>query len=56
MKNRFIKGSLAALVATLATNAFAATEVTVYTAFEADILAKYKNALEQANPDIQIKW
>lgn len=56
MKNRFIKGSLAALVATLATNAFAATEVTVYTAFEADILAKYKNAFEQANPDIQIKW
>ncbi|GAM73746.1 ferric iron ABC transporter [Vibrio ishigakensis] len=56
MKNRFVKSSLAALVATFATNAFAATEVTVYTAFETDILAKYKNAFEQANPDVKIKW
>ncbi|KGY12978.1 phosphonate ABC transporter substrate-binding protein [Vibrio tubiashii] len=56
MKNRLMKGSLAALVSLLATNAMAAQEVTVYTAFETDILAKYKNAFEQENPDIKIKW
>ncbi len=56
MKNRFMKGSLAALVTLLAGNAYAAQEVTVYTAFETDILAKYKNVLESENPDINIKW
>lgn len=56
MSNRFVKGSIAALVSLLATNAFAAQEVTVYTAFETDILAKYKNAFEKDNPDISIKW
>ncbi|NOH23719.1 putative 2-aminoethylphosphonate ABC transporter substrate-binding protein [Vibrio europaeus] len=56
MKNRLMKGSLAALVSLLATNAMAAQEVTVYTAFETDILAKYKNAFEKENPDIKIKW
>ncbi|WP_162048042.1 putative 2-aminoethylphosphonate ABC transporter substrate-binding protein [Vibrio taketomensis] len=56
MKNRLMKGSLAALVTLLATNAMAAQEVTVYTAFETDILAKYKNAFEKENPDIKIKW
>ena len=40
MKNRLMKGSLAALVSLLATNAMAAQEVTVYTAFETDILAR----------------
>ena len=34
----------------------AATEVTVYTAFETDIHAKYKNAFEKENPDIAINW
>lgn len=47
MKNRLMKGTLATLVSLLATNALAATEVTVYTAFETDILAKYKNAFEK---------
>ncbi|MFA0086971.1 putative 2-aminoethylphosphonate ABC transporter substrate-binding protein [Vibrio sp. 10N.261.51.F12] len=56
MKNRFMKGTLATVVSLLATNAFAATEVTVYTAFETDILAKYKNAFEKENPDITINW
>ncbi|MEZ8100746.1 putative 2-aminoethylphosphonate ABC transporter substrate-binding protein [Vibrio bivalvicida] len=56
MKNRLMKGSLAALVSLLAANAMAAQEVTVYTAFETDILAKYKNAFEKENPDIKIKW
>ncbi|AZL87146.1 putative 2-aminoethylphosphonate ABC transporter substrate-binding protein [Aliivibrio salmonicida] len=56
MKNRFMKGSLTALISLLATNAFAAQEVTVYTAFETDLLAKYKSAFETDNPDIEIKW
>lgn len=56
MKNRLMKGSLAALVTMLAPNAFSAQEVTVYTAFETDILAKYKSAFEKENPDINIKW
>ena len=56
MKNRLMKGSLAALVSLLATNAMASQEVTVYTAFETDILAKYKSAFEKENPDIKIKW
>ena len=37
-------------------NAFAATELTVYTAFEAEDLPRYKAAFEKANPDVQIKW
>lgn len=41
-----MKGSLAALVTLLAGNAYAAQEVTVYTAFETDILAKYKTHLK----------
>ena len=56
MKNRLMKGSLAALVSLLANNALAAQEVTVYTAFETDILAKYKTAFENENPDVEIKW
>lgn len=56
MKNRLMKGSLAAIVALLATQAHAGQEVTVYTAFETDILAKYKVAFEKENPDIKIKW
>ncbi len=56
MKNRLMKSSLAAVIAMLAANAHAATEVTVYTAFETDILAKYKSAFEKENPDVQINW
>ncbi len=56
MKNRYMKGTLAAIISLLACNAYAAQEVTVYTAFETDILAKYKNAFEKDNPDIKINW
>lgn len=56
MNNCVMKGTLATLISVLAVNAYAAKEVTVYTAFETDILAKYKQAFEQANPDIRIKW
>lgn len=34
----------------------ATTQLTVYTALEAEQLKRYKQAFEQANPDIQIKW
>lgn len=38
-------------------NAFAAkTELTVYTALEAEQLKTYKQAFEKANPDVEIKW
>jgi iron(III) transport system substrate-binding protein len=34
----------------------AATQLTVYTALEAEQLKSYKQAFEKANPDIEIKW
>ena len=36
--------------------ALAKTDLLVYTAVEADELAKFKNAFEKDNPDIEIKW
>ena len=36
--------------------AHAATELTVYTAFEAEDLARYKAAFEKQHPDVRIKW
>lgn len=36
--------------------AFAATDLTVYTAFEAVDLERYKKGFEDANPDITINW
>nr|WP_238132422.1 putative 2-aminoethylphosphonate ABC transporter substrate-binding protein [Vibrio cincinnatiensis] len=56
MKPRVIKSTLTAFTALFAVQAFSAQEVTVYTAFENDVLAKYKSAFEKENPDIQIKW
>ncbi|MEZ8092818.1 putative 2-aminoethylphosphonate ABC transporter substrate-binding protein [Photobacterium swingsii] len=56
MKNRWIIAPLTAIAALTATPAFAAEELTVYTAFETDMLAKFKSGFEQANPDIKIKW
>ncbi|MGF1701310.1 putative 2-aminoethylphosphonate ABC transporter substrate-binding protein [Photobacterium makurazakiensis] len=56
MKNRWIIAPLTALAAMTASSAFAAEELTVYTAFETDMLAKFKTGFEQANPDIKIKW
>lgn len=47
----------AALLSAFSLNAFAAkTELTVYTALEAEQLKTYKQAFEKANPDIDIKW
>ncbi len=34
----------------------AATELTVYTALEADQLKAYQTAFEKANPDVKIRW
>ncbi len=34
----------------------AGTQLTVYTALEAEQLKSYKQAFEKANPDIEIKW
>ena len=47
----------AALLSAFSLNAFAAkTELTVYTALEAEQLKTYKQAFEKANPDVEIKW
>jgi iron(III) transport system substrate-binding protein len=56
MKTRFMKTALATVLTICAASSYAAQQVTVYTAFETDVLAKYKNAFEQENPDIVIKW
>jgi iron(III) transport system substrate-binding protein len=56
MKNRWMIAPLTAIAALTATSVFAAEELTVYSAFETDMLAKFKNGFEQANPDIKIKW
>lgn len=45
-----------AAAAGLSAGAFAATELTVYTAVEAEDLKTYAKAFEAANPDIKIKW
>jgi len=47
---------VAAVLTAFSLNAFAKTELTVYTALEAEQLKTYKQAFEQANPDIEIKW
>ena len=47
----------AAVLTAFSLNAFAAkTELTVYTALEAEQLKTYKAAFEKANPDVEIKW
>ncbi|ENM5918267.1 putative 2-aminoethylphosphonate ABC transporter substrate-binding protein [Vibrio mimicus] len=56
MNKVILKGTLTLIATLMATHAFAAQEVTVYTALETDLLAKYKNVFEKANPDIEIKW
>lgn len=51
-----IKLITALLLAGFAAGAHAKTELLVYTAVEADELAKFKAAFEADNPDIEIKW
>ena len=45
-----------AMLAVVAAPLRAETELVVYTAFEADILADYAEHFEKANPGIKIKW
>lgn len=52
--SRFVIGAVVCAIAT--TSAFAKTELLVYTAVEADELAKFKSAFEKVYPDIEIKW
>lgn len=49
---------MAIALSTCALTAFAAhaEELTVYTAFEADILQKYADAFNEDHPDIEIQW
>ena len=56
MKTRFMKTALATALTLCVASSYASQQVTVYTAFETDILAKYKNAFEKENPDVSIKW
>ena len=51
--------ALAVAATTLISSAAVAAQsvdLTVYTAFETDLLARYKNAFEKDNPDINIRW
>ncbi len=57
-KSRFV-AALAAGVAAIALAtmpAFAKTDLLIYTAVEADELAKFKKAIENAVPDVEVKW
>ncbi|MCQ0094191.1 putative 2-aminoethylphosphonate ABC transporter substrate-binding protein [Roseovarius sp. M141] len=52
-----VKGALGALTGMLmATTAIAQTELTVYTAVEAEDLARYAERFNEVNPDITINW
>ena len=42
--------------AMMATSAAAETELTVYTAVEAEDLARYAETFNESNPDIKINW
>ncbi len=54
MKFATVFGAL--LLASVALTAQAKTELIVYTAVEADELAKFKQAIEADNPDLDLKW
>ncbi len=51
---RALSGALAALLLTV--NTANAVDLTVYSAFEADILERYANTFNQDHPDININW
>ena len=54
MKFATLFGAL--MLAGVAFTAQAKTELIVYTAVEADELAKFKRAIEADNPDLDIQW
>ncbi len=51
-----LTGLAALLGVAVASHADAQSKLTVYTAFETEQLAPYKQAFEKANPEIQIEW
>jgi len=55
-KTNLLLSSLAAAGILASSAAMAATELTVYTAVEAEDLKTYAKAFEAKNPDIKIKW
>ncbi|MGB1239812.1 MAG: putative 2-aminoethylphosphonate ABC transporter substrate-binding protein [Pseudomonadales bacterium] len=56
MRHTAKAGLSALLLASAALNANAKTELTVYTALEADQLPAYAKAFEQQNPEVKIRW
>lgn len=54
--NRTVAWAAAATVALVAATASAKTELTVYTAVEAEDLKRYAAAFNEDHPDIEIKW
>ena len=56
MKTIAKTGLSALLMSAVAVSAQAKTELTVYTALEADQLPAYAKAFEQKNPDVKIRW
>ncbi|QUM75598.1 putative 2-aminoethylphosphonate ABC transporter substrate-binding protein [Moritella sp. 24] len=45
-----------AIILGASSTALAKEELTVYTSFETDLLALFKNTFEESHPDIDIKW
>ena len=56
LKNRTLASVSMAAALTLSQSAQSATELTVYTAVEAEDLARYAETFNQDHPDIEIKW
>jgi len=59
MEKRMKQGThllAAAVLAAMTAPALAATDLTVYTAFEPEQLGELKGAFERQHPDITIKW
>lgn len=56
MKYPWVTASLIAAAVLPTYSTFAAEELTVYTTFEIDMLAKFKHGFEAANPEIKIQW
>ncbi|WP_412506941.1 putative 2-aminoethylphosphonate ABC transporter substrate-binding protein [Roseovarius sp. SYSU LYC5161] len=56
MNKQGIRGASVLAACLAATASMAETDLTVYTAFEADLLQKYADAFNEAHPDININW
>ncbi|MGF1725001.1 putative 2-aminoethylphosphonate ABC transporter substrate-binding protein [Photobacterium nomapromontoriensis] len=56
MKSHWLISSLLTVATLPISSTYAAEELTVYTTFEIDMLAKFKHGFENANPGIKVKW